>query len=398
MALQALAQGAKYATAIATITAARRSILNDLNPRSKKYRKTSKPNQPRRTGLLENLHLRQTPRRRRFERNRLRLFHLYNPRQPMQIDRDAHPLSHTMPRRRGYGKRRTKRRGRPRYKRRVKKRRGRRMRKRRISRPRLRLYPGGFPLTHKIKLRMVKQIVIHTNAAGGQWGWFKWNPARLSDPLSGLTAGGVVGTHVSMNVTLKDGAAITPRPQPYGYDHWLGDTTTSTDKYKRYSVLGSKCTLVKTSDTVITDAAASRFYAGWSRLFSEDGAATTGFGLTFAQTYIQIGFADVSDWLNTGVVKHPGVITNGKVFNKADPAFTATYSQKKYKRSLERRGFNQAADWSAIFSANPGIDPEFHFMIADLGAATTTVPMRFLMVCDYTVLLSSGVMGEHSNV
>lgn len=236
-----------------------------------------------------------------------------------------------------------------------------------------------------IKLRIMTQIRIVANSGG--WGWFKFNPANLHDPLKHMNAtGSTSGNHYSLKVVLKDGVAITPRPQPYGYDHWIG--ISSSNVYQKWTVLGSSCSLIKTSDHIVSDSG-SRHYAGWSKLMAE----TDDFGTPFQTMYDNIDSSEVADWLNTGIVRKPAIITASKVFDKPEPAFTFNYSQRKYKAQLKKKGIDDG-DWYGEHASPPVVNPEAFFMLADLGlpsVATDVFP--FMFVCDYTVQLSGLIMG-----
>lgn len=263
----------------------------------------------------------------------------------------------------------------------------------RLKRSHLRLYPGGVPKTHLIKLRMIKQVAISTR--NGEWGFISFQPANPHDPLEHmLAATAPVGDHQALAFTLK-GGAITPRPQPYGFDRWLpgaGDVS----MYDRGVVQGAKIQIFNIPNTTGVAGSNDRYYAGWSRLFPT-GSST--FGKTFAQTYANVDRTEISDWINTGLCKRPQIITASKTFNKKDAVFTHTYSLKKWLRHGHKTG--RAYDTSNQYftaTGGPVVNPEVKFMIADVGVGSSVTVFNMMVVIDYTIKLSNMILGQESEV
>lgn len=262
-----------------------------------------------------------------------------------------------------------------------------RRRVRRARRPRigrsLRLYPGGVPLTHKIKLRVMKQVQVSSFPGG--WGYIVFSPASLSDPFQHFTTGGVVGAHQALPYGLI-GGATTPKPQPYGFDHWVG--ITDSNRYRKYKVLGAKITLAKINEAVEPGVTQPTQWAGFSKLF----AVNDDFGTTFNETYSNVDRTEVEDWVNCGIVKRPQTITKAKAFNQAPAVFTHTYSAKKYQRTLKKVGVTDG-DWYGEHGTDPVINPRVYFSMADPGASTTAITFLFWCTIDYTVQLTGLRLG-----
>lgn len=255
---------------------------------------------------------------------------------------------------------------------------------------RLRLYPGGIPLTHKIKLRMMKQCQIVS--LPGEWGFIEFSPASVVNPMFNMRTGPLAGAnHTAMQWTLKGGTAVTPKPQCYGYDHWIGVTGQNT--YRKWKVLGSKTQLLHIP-TISGNGNASQLYAGFNpKVWAE----TDDFGSTFGDTYSNIKQGEISDWINCGVCPNPKIITPQKQLGVGvQGQFTHTYSAKKYARSLRKKGIDDG-DWFGEFFNEPVINPKAYFMIADLGLDDTLPqPFSFMLVIDYTIQLSGLKMGDQS--
>lgn len=261
---------------------------------------------------------------------------------------------------------------------------------------RLRLYPGGVPKTHIVKLRMMKQCII--TSSPGKWAFIRFSPANLRDPMSQMDlTGGAVATHQQMKWTLKDGT-ITPRPQPYGFDHWL-DTTASPlqSTYGKFSVLGCKISLIRTPlKAENTDAASyTQLYAGFNQ---RTWPSSTTDGSTFASTYGLIDSGEISDWINAGVCPRAQIITQAKQLGSgAGTVFTHHYSQKKYRRQLRKIGATDES-WYGSHGIGPAENPQAFFMIADLGPTDdgTPVPLAFMLNMEYTVQLTGMLYGNES--
>ncbi len=310
---------------------------------------------------------------------------------PMLVDPPAgHPLPnnvpalraraprHNMPR---YGKRRRPRRRRGRRGRGSRTRYKRRRKVARRSSRALRLYPGGFPLTRKIKLRLQTQFTMTTKALS--WVFTTIHPANLYDPLgsgalkfyrTGETGAGNHIEAITTNVAVA--GAVPSLPQPMGYDQWL-----SAARFNEYNVLGTKISIIPIQGSI--GEAGHRFYGGFSRLTDHD----QGYGQTFTAGYTNIDSTEVSDWINAKVVRKPQVITSVKQLNAPSALFQAFYSQKKYARRLKRKGITGINDFAGNYAGAPTVNPSFQFCLADVGQSTTATRISFMIVMDFTVAL-----------
>ncbi len=259
-------------------------------------------------------------------------------------------------------------------------RRGRRM----VNRTRLRIYAGGFPVTKKIKLRILKQVVIHSRI--GEWGYVNFFPADLHDPLVGyLTPSAAVGNHQRL-VMVDKANAVLPRPQPYGFDHWLGDV--GADHYRKYKVLGCQISLTLIPNKTL-DTSETTHYAGWAGIFPE---ADTD-GTTFATRYDLINRLEISDMLNCKLIKNPRIINLSTA-----QRFSLNYSARAWGRMRRGVGISAAERWYGEHDTAPEINPVAKFIIADLGAADSgVIAYNFLFEQTFTVQLTGGRLGNVSN-
>lgn len=292
-----------------------------------------------------------------------------------------------MPYGRGYRRGRKRRKGRRKAKGRYQ-RRARRSRRRPRRIQRIRLYPGGVPLTHMIKLKSMKQMLIHTRPL--EWGRVEFSPASMLQPLLGSALTASVNTdQQTLSFLNKADNAVPLLAQPYGYDHWLGNT--GDNIYRKYKVLGSKITIRLTPSSNSPDSG-SHFYAGWSRLCGQD----DNYGEEFDKRYVNATRLEIADMLNIGVIKKVGTITS-TTGRDAFKTFTFRYSWKKYNRSLRRRGINPTIEaWHGTHGSEPGIVPRCYFIVADMGTSTSIVKLNVMVTHEYTVQLSGLRIGQES--
>ncbi len=243
----------------------------------------------------------------------------------------------------------------------------------------LRLYPGGAPVTHKVKLRMMTQIHIHSPNASS-WGVVQFNPADIRVPMVfSATQQATTPIILKCQTAVLPGAAV---PQPYGYDHWIG--VADSNKYRKWKVLGSKFALTKVSNLAHPGGTSGGIYwAGFSKLF----ASSDAYGNTFATTYSNVGNARVGDLLNTAAMRKPQELIKDKLFNKPGNQFLFNYSAKKYARSLYKKGI-QDSEWYGTHAASPAVSPKAYFIVADPGVTTTSESILMYLTCEYTVQLS----------
>lgn len=359
--------------------------------------------------------------------------------------RPRHGLSHAlssssssnMPKRKRNG-RRSRGRRRSLYKR--KRRRGpKRSRRRSIGRPRrpLRLYPSGFPRTHKIKLRVLKQCIIwspdrDSGGTGGDawsgagWGSVVFTPANCVDPFGAVDdqQRDDIDNHTKLQFTYTDGTDGAS-PQPYGWDQWMGSGGNG-GPYDRAIVEGSKITIsfVQGSTASIT----TQFAVGWTKLMGNQNqgltASNDNTGLAkFGHTYTNVSRTEVSDLINTGIVKN--LSTLRKVGDGArligPQTYTYHYSRKALVKRYRRMGvvmptttpaaLDQVAEFvdpnnllghgqSHSFDFNhttlPAVNPQVRFIIADLGADTATTPLHCIISIEYSLTLFAGSVSQQS--
>lgn len=282
---------------------------------------------------------------------------------------------------------RRKRRSRPRYGTRP---RARGRRRRRVAKTRLRLYPGGVPQTHIVKLRVMRQYVITTPTL--EWGFIEFNPASMRIPFPGSKAAGTVNSHKNLKMATVTDTFSTNR-QPYGYDHWLlGDASKS--HYKDYKVLGSKIT-IKFIPSARTADAGDNYYAGWSQLFTGPaGNASSTDGPTLDSKYGNVAASEIGDWMNAGIVKRRRVVTTGG--DGRFKSFVFKYSAKRWERQLKRNGIQYGVAtpdsgllWQGNHGTDPVINPVCYFMMADIGTSDVGQAINVMITIEYTVKLSS---------
>lgn len=266
----------------------------------------------------------------------------------------------------------------------------------------LRLYPGGVPKTHIVKLRAVQQVAIFTRS--GEWGFFTFSPSSMLKPFE-FSDTVALGTHRVLRYADKGNvipAAGTNR-QPYGYDHWLSPPGGTTSQYKKYKVLGSKIRIAVIPGTGQSSTTASyNFYAGFSKISGQDNTYPN----FITDQYSNIGSFEVGDWINTGIVKRMQIIqvaSDSVLLAKVGAGFEANYSQKKYASQLKRVGKiagsgTSQADWYGTHDKEPVIKPVFHFCIGDVGTDTASQRIQAIVSVDYTVELSDLHLGNHSSV
>ncbi len=273
----------------------------------------------------------------------------------------------------------------------------------RAPKMRLRLYPGGFPRTHIVKLRSMKQMQITHNPAN--WGFVKFFPSSMKAPLASSNdttedfntriATPTQLVHRSLIFTDKAGLEVPTLAQPYGYDAWLqgfSDTGSSiTHQYDKYKVLGCKITLAFIPDT--STEGGTQVYGGFSKIQDQNSL----FGTTFINKYAEINRTEVSDFLNVGMVKDLKLLqAGGSGLGGVQKAFTFNYSAKKYARHLKRVGVEQTSDWYGTHQAAPNIMPEAIFLMADLGASSTAHAFSVMVIHDYTIQLTGSLVSAQS--
>lgn len=327
------------------------------------------------------------------------------------------------PRRRGGRKRRRSLPGRRRRKSRFRK-------KRRVFRP-LRIYPGGFPDTHKIKLRMLKQCLIKSPNAVG-WGFISFYPAMCSDPLidwrlaqvnTTVATGGTVNHTKLAWFGTNDAGGLPDRPQPYGWDQWVAN-----DPYTHGVVEGAKITISFIQGESGTGAT-QRFIAGFTKLFRgpdkfiDSGSTLTDLpqyadaaggvkiaGENFGEKYQNVTRVEVSDLMNCGLTKRMktlSVIGTGQSLLGAQ-TFTFYYSRKKHERNLKRAGYMpmyHQPDLSPVITkfeqttnSKPGWNPVVHFIIADLAKTTAVTDLHCIVNIEYTIKLMHHRIGGQSEI
>lgn len=316
-----------------------------------------------------------------------------NGRQRMQVDPVSNLLQATMPRARG----RKSKRGRKR-KRRVSFRRRRRSiyrRRRRVKRTHhLRLLPGGFPQSKKVKLRVLKQCAIGTPDTTTGWGYIIFRPADPYNPFLSFDATeGAGGVHRNLLFTLKNGTSITPKPQPFGWDDWAAI-------YPNYVVLGSKITInfVQGSNSATNT---TQFVAGWNKNNYHDGAV--GHDQSFTQKYVDTIHSEVSDMLNIKVIQNPKILTQigtGSTMEGGSRSFTTFYSLKKQQRRLKKMKLHtpEHDGASASITGSPLYSPQAFFIIGDLAGDTAQIKLNCFVTIDYTIQFSKHAIDDGSVV
>lgn len=297
--------------------------------------------------------------------------------------------------------RRRRRRGRARYRARSKYarrstafRKFRRSRRRRAPRPALRLYPGGSPATHLVKLRVVIQATISN--VTGEWGAILLNPASMLQPFISQGDVQVDGIYTGVDELPfhdKAGGEADILKQPQGYDHWISGTQ-ETGKYGSYTVVGSHTNITFFQGNSAGTGASERMIGGFTTLFGEGGAAA---GPTFADKYAAITGTEVATMLSVGIIKRPKLITVTSEMQHANASFDFYYSQKKWLRTLRRIGHTVVEQGFGTFSTAPPLNPNLFFVMADLGIASgTAIPFHCIITIEYTVRLSDLLMSEVS--
>lgn len=334
-------------------------------------------------------------------------------RQSMQIDHNGSINSiFTMPpRRRRRGRRAGKRKRRASYTRsRRKSYRSRSKRRKSSARTRLRLYPGGYPKTHLIKLRANAQTRITT--IGSEWASIKFQPANCSDPFLGFRLGagneptptGIhpvtlapypADTHKLLAWTNQKGD-ILPRPQPYGWDQWM-----LSSPYGFAIVEGFKTTLTFIQATSSGHGHSTRMLAGFGHLHEQTSNA---FLSDWTITNKNVDSTEISDMLNNRIIKNPQELYHGGVGESlAGPkTFVYNYSRKKTERKMKKMGtyiIPDASDSNYMFShtTSPKFNPNVRFIIADIGAGEgEPIIWNVFIKIDYTVRLMRKTISDES--
>lgn len=303
---------------------------------------------------------------------------------------------------------------------------GKRGKRRSIGRPRrpLRMYPAGYPRTHKIKLRMLKQCIIYSpdrepgasppDYAGAGWGYITFNPAQCVAPLGDVREfqEDAIDNHTHLRFNYTDGT-FGNSPQPYGWDQWMDGTGSP---YNRAVVEGSKTTISFVQGSTATTT--TQFAVGWSSLFGNQDQGVSDpnddTGLPkFGAYFNAVSRTEVSDMINTGVVKR--LTTLRKVGEGArligPQSFSYNYSRKKLAARYKRLGVvipalfatdlqhAQHADsrrWDFTHATQPGVNPQIRFIIADIGADTAPTPLHCIISIEYSLTLFSGSISQGS--
>ncbi len=375
------------------------------NPRPRKF---SKHSPPRRQGSLS---VRPDANAARRIARRLRPRSLFRPRRARPQRRQALPrpagappannvlqraIAGNMPRRARYRRGGRFRRARKRYARRSSKfrkfrRRSRRARKRPSRR--LRLYPAGYPRTHKVKLRCMKQVAITVRP--NEWGYVEFRMNSMNNPLFDQGATAAVGPHQKLRFTDKhDVVIVSPNlPQPYGFDGWLDQTILSSNMYQRYKVLGSKLTLTATPGDI--QATGTQWVGGFSGLHS----GLSSQGTTWAQQYATVDRSEVADVFNTGLIKKPQLLSSIATHKRLGPTFVRSYSHRKWqKQMLRTQGQADNEDWFGTHATAPTISCKANFIIADLAATSAAAIVHFMFEQEYTIQLSGALIALESAV
>ncbi len=271
-----------------------------------------------------------------------------------------------------------------------------RKRRRSIRRP-LRLYPGGMPLTHKLKMRSTRQCLIKSSA--GKWGTLTLHPGSMQQPFASMQTAEdtymvASGNQTRLPFTDKAGVANVNAGQPQGYDYWLG--ITASGKYRKYKVLGCQIIVAFIADTASTGGA--QHYAGFTGLMGQ----SDDYGDTFSTKYRFVNDVEVSDMLNNAIIKGPKIITSGGTdFGGVHKAFVFNYSQKRYERYLKKVGARQGATgamdaWYGTHTTGPTITPKARFVICDIGVDTAPVTYNVIINHTWTVQLSDVIIPDAS--
>lgn len=281
----------------------------------------------------------------------------------------------------------------------------RRSRKSRVPRPRLRLFPGGFPKTHVVKLRSMKQMTIHSNP--GNWGYVQFQPSSMLKPLQFSASGTIdiptlitspaVLNHRRLIFTAKNGTTAVPLlAQPYGYDAWLetqsGTISDPNHQYDKYVVLGCKITIAFIPS--LSTEGGAQVYAGFTKIQDQ----SSNYGTTFTQKYAEIDRTEISDMLNVGIVPDMGLVqAGGSGLGGVSKVYTFNYSQKKYKKHLKRIGVELEQDWYGQHGNAPANMPQALFVMADLGKTDGDATIfQCMVIHDYTIRLSGSRPGAQS--
>ncbi len=265
---------------------------------------------------------------------------------------------------------------------------------RKIVRRRLPLYPGGFPRTHKIRLRAMNQMTI--TPIQQQWGFIRFRPASMLNPVFGFGPQDLVAyaPHAKMKFYDKVNALPTTATinQPYGYDDWLS----SGNQYGRYVVLGSKTSITITPNNV-DSTGQSNWLAGWAK--GTYGSSVTE-GQLFATAFASIAATEVVDMLNTGICKKLRICANERTRVGLGQTFTKSYSMKKWMRSKFRQGEASRPDTHEMFGTHgvaPTSHPTHYFIMADIGDVSVAPVFSVLVITEYTLQLSNANLGDASH-
>lgn len=271
----------------------------------------------------------------------------------------------------------------------------------------LRLYPGGFPETHIIKLRLIAQTRFQS--LQGSWVVFMFKPSDPVQPLQFLethTSGAVgVGTYITANQifgrwTAKENTTtptdVLKTRQPYGWDQWQ---TEATRPYAKALVLGSKITL-NFREGSQTATGTQNFKAGFAKgLFGLD--SITGQPQSFGNKYGAITTNEPSDAINAKVFSHGNLSDPAVGTRSQGKKFTYTYSMKDHMRQLKRNGsvvgdqginaLQSTGNTQAVYQ------PKAFFCISDLGMSAAQ-GLDCMVTIDYTIKLSGRVIPQQSEL
>lgn len=263
-----------------------------------------------------------------------------------------------------------------------------------MRRSSLRLYPGGRPKTHLIKLRTLKQCQLTTIAS--EWGMLTFFPNDPSSFMEFRAAPATIGPHKLLKFTFKNGTTVAPTPQPYGWDQWMGDGSTGA-QYDHWMVLGSRTTINFIQGATVEGGVDERHLAG----FGSTTYGATNFDIpTFAGIYQFVDSTEISDWMNAGVVKNPTTLKKvgaGARLVGKDQSFVFNWSLKKEKARVRRLGVLALhALWAGSgHDEQPPLRPVAHFMVGDIGAGTTSTFNCFVEVV-YTIRMFEYVVPNES--
>ncbi len=255
----------------------------------------------------------------------------------------------------------------------------------------LRLHPLGYPRTHKLKMRMTVQAHLVTVAAS--WGYVVFEPCNIVNGMrhSGAAAAGNAATpadtsawgsvnHLKLAWYNKDHTGTTAiTKQPYGLDQWLDSAP-----YSKIQVLGAKITVIIAKGAFADSG--DNFIGGFTSLHAESDHHNM---RTFKDAYDLIGSGEVSDLLNSKLLKNPKIFSDTGKSSGLGQSWSTTFSQMKWIRAMRRHGTDDSYDFEeTAAAAQPVENPVVMFIVADLAGSTAAKKISFIINIDYTAKLT----------